>query len=70
MLTGEITESEKQKAKEKDPGLQAFIKCKDLETLSYPIVQELIETIYFYAPEHIEVIWKYRDEYVRNACAV
>lgn len=70
MLAGEITESEKQKAKEKDPGLQAFIKCKDLETLSYPIVQELIETIYFYDPEHIEVIWKYRDEYVRKACAV
>lgn len=69
-LDGEIAEAEGQKAKEKDPGLKAFAKCKDLETLSYPIVQELVDTIYFYDPEHIEIIWKYRDEYVRNACGV
>lgn len=28
------------------------------------MIQELVEVIYFYDPEHIEVIWKYRDEFL------
>ena len=37
---------------------------KNLEALSYPIIQELIKEIRFYDPEHIEVIWNYQDDYM------
>lgn len=63
-LQKEIAAAETGKAKEKSPDLQVFAKYTDLETLSYPIVQELIKVIYFYDPEHIEIIWNYRDEYM------
>lgn len=63
-LQEEIAAAETRKAKEKSPDLQAFAKYKDLETLSYPIVQELIKVIYFYDPEHMEIIWNYQDEYM------
>lgn len=63
-LQEEIAVAETRKVKEKSPDLQTFVKYKDLETLSYPIVQELIKVIYFYDPEHMEIIWNYQDEYM------
>lgn len=63
-LQEEIVAAEARKAKEKSPDLQAFVRYTDLETLSYLIVQELIKVIYFYDPEHIEIVWNYRDEYM------
>lgn len=46
-LQEEIAVAEARKAKEKSSDLHAFAKYTDLETLSYPIVQELIKMIYF-----------------------
>lgn len=62
-----IAEAEAQKAKEENPGLKAFTKYKKLESLSYPIIQELIKEILFYDPEHIEVIWNFQDGYMETA---
>lgn len=63
-LQERIAEAEAQKAKEKDPGLKVFVRYKNLEALSYPVVQELVKEIRFYDPEHMEVIWNFRDEYI------
>lgn len=65
-LQEEVAVAEARKAKEKSPDLQGFARYTDLETLSYPIVQELIKVIYFYDPEHIEIIWNYQDEYMET----
>lgn len=66
-LQEKITEAEALKAKEENPGLKAFTKYKNLESLSYPIIQELIKEILFYDPEHIEVIWNFQDGYMETA---
>ena len=66
-LSKKIADSEKKKAQEDSPRLTAFVKYKDLEQLSYPIVQELVDTIYYYDPEHIEVVWNFQDEYIDTA---
>ena len=66
-LQEKIAEAEARKAKEENSGLKAFIKYKNLEALSYPIIQELIREIRFYDPEHIEVIWNYQDDYLETA---
>lgn len=63
-LQEKIIEIEARKKKEDSQRLKIFSQYKDLETLSYPIVQELIKVIYFYDPEHIEVIWNYQDEFM------
>lgn len=63
-LQEKIAEAEARKAKEENPDLKAFVKYKNLEALSYPIIQELIKEIRFYDPEHIEVIWNYQDDYM------
>ena len=44
--------------------MQLFVKYKGLEELSYEVLHELIEVINFYDPEHIEIVWKYRDEFL------
>ena len=36
----------------------------DYIKLSYEVLHELIEVINFYDPEHIEIVWKYRDEFL------
>lgn len=54
----------KEKQKEKSEGLQLFVKYKGLEELSYEVLHELIEVINSYDPEHIEIVWKYRDEFL------
>lgn len=66
-LQKKVAEAETQKAQEENPGLKTFIKYKNLEALSYPIIQELIKEICFYDPEHIEVIWNYQDAYMETA---
>jgi len=66
-LQEKIAEAEARKAKEENSGLKAFIKYKNLEALSYSIIQELIREIRFYDPEHIEVIWNYQDDYLETA---
>lgn len=60
----QITQVEEKKKLEKSSGLLTFSKYKDLEELSYEVIQELVEVIYFYDPEHIEVIWNYRDKFL------
>ena len=45
-------------------GTATFVKYKGLEELSYEVLHELIEVINFYDPEHIEIVWKYRDEFL------
>lgn len=67
-LKKEIEDAETKKERENSPKLAAFIKYKDLEGLSYAIVQELVDTIYFYSPERIEVIWNFKDDYLER-CA-
>lgn len=66
-LQEKLAEAEARKMKEEDPGLKAFAKYKNLEALSYPIIQELIKEIRFYDPEHIEVIWNFQDDYMEIA---
>ncbi|GAA6410244.1 recombinase family protein [Blautia hominis] len=63
-LIMDIAEAESRRRKESSPSLLRFSHYADLEALSYPIVQELIDTIYFYDPEHIEVIWNYQDDFM------
>ena len=62
-----IADAENKKRKESSPALMLFSKYVDLGELSYPIVQELIDVIYFNDPEHIEVIWNYRDDFISLA---
>lgn len=63
-LREEIRQAELKKKQDSSPALRNLAKYKELGELSFQIVQELIEVIYFYDPEHIEVIWKCRDEYL------
>lgn len=63
-IEAQILKGEEQKQKEKSEGLQLFVQYKGLEELSYDVLHELIEVIYFYDPEHIEIVWKYRDEFL------
>lgn len=62
-----ISEAEKKKALENAPALKSFSKYVSLESLSFQVVQELIDVIYFYDPEHIEVIWNFKDDYLETA---
>lgn len=62
-----IAKAEAEKARENSPGLKRFAKYTELEALSYEIIQELVDTIYFYDPEHIEIIWNYQDDYLETA---
>lgn len=64
-LKEKIAAAEEEKQKEQNSFLKKFAQYANLETLSYPIVQELIDMIYFYDPEHIEVIWNYTDEFLK-----
>lgn len=64
-LQNRILEGEEQKKKEKSEGFHIFQKYRELDELSYEILHELIEVIYFYDPEHIEIVWKYRDEFIK-----
>ena len=63
-IEAKILKGEEEKQKEKSEGLQLFVKYKGLEELSYEVLHELIEVINFYDPEHIEIVWKYRDEFL------
>ena len=62
-LWEQIKRADAGKKKISSPILQEFAKYVDLDELSYLIVQELIDVIYFYNPERLEVVWKYRDEF-------
>lgn len=50
------------KRKERSSQLKTITRYSEINALSRPVVEELIETIYFYDPEHIEVIWNFKDE--------
>ena len=65
-IEAKILKGEEEKQKEKSEGLQLFVKYKGLEELSYEVLHELIEVINFYDPEHIEIVWKYRDEFLEE----
>lgn len=64
-IEARILKGEEEKQKEKSEGLQLFVKYQGLEELSYEVLHELIEVINFYDPEHIEIVWKYRDEFLK-----
>ena len=66
-IEARILKGEEEKQKEKSEGLQLFVKYQGLEELSYEVLHELIEVINFYDPEHIEIVWKYRDEFLETA---
>lgn len=66
-IEARILKGEEEKQKEKSEGLQLFVKYKGLEELSYEVLHELIEVINFYDSEHIEIVWKYRDEFLETA---
>lgn len=53
-----------EKKKENSQILSSFAKYTELESLTYQIVQELVDVIYFYDPGHIEVFLNFRDEYL------
>lgn len=53
---------EEKMRKERNFHLKGIAKYSEISALSRPIVDELIETIYFYDPEHIEVVWNFKDE--------
>lgn len=61
-LKKQIDQAEKKK--ENSQILSSFTKYTELESLTYQIVQELVDVIYFYEPEHIEVVLNFRDEYL------
>lgn len=61
-LQKQIREAEKKK--ESSQRLSSFAKYTELESLTYQIVQELVDVVYFYDPEHIEVVLNFRDEYL------
>lgn len=61
-LQTQIDDAEKKKGNSQILG--SFAKYTELESLTYQIVQELVEVIHFYDPEHIEVILNFRDEYL------
>ena len=63
-LQEQIIQAEEKRKLAKSPELLAFLNDKTWQRLSYEVIQELVEVIYFYDPEHIEVIWKYRDEFL------
>lgn len=56
--------SQTEKKKENSQMLSGFAKYTGLESLTYQIVQELVDVIYFYDPEHIEVVLNFKDEYL------
>ena len=49
---------------EKNGALTHFARYTALEGLSHQIIQELVDVVYFYDPEHIEVLWNFREEYM------
>ena len=53
--------------KEQSSELQKVAKYAELEALSKEIVEELVEVIYFYDPEHMEVVWKFRDDFLAGS---
>lgn len=59
--------SEYTKQKERSSELKGLAKYVNLDSLSRGIVEELVDTIYFYDPEHIEVIWRFKDDLLSYA---
>lgn len=66
-IGNKLAKAEAEKARENSPRIKAFTKYAELEVLSNEIIQELVDTIYFYDPEHIEVVWNYQDDYLDTA---
>lgn len=65
-LQKEIAEKEEIKARKNSLELKTFRKYSDINELTPAIVEELIKVIYFYDPEHIEIIWNYADGYMKE----
>ena len=63
-LSLEYDKAVENKNQEQSPFLVVFSKHKDLEKLSRPIMEELIEVVNFYDVNHIEVICKFQDEFL------
>lgn len=50
------------KKEKKSLELKGIAQYMDIKELSRPIVEELVDVIYFYDPEHIEVVWNFKDD--------
>lgn len=61
-----ILEAEEKKKKIEDSQLIKFSKYAQLEDLTFEIVQELVSMIYFFDPDHIEVVWNWDDEFIKS----
>lgn len=61
-----ILEAEEKKKKAEDSQLKNFSKYAQLEDLTFEIVQELVSMIYFFDPDHIEVVWNWDDEFIKS----
>lgn len=48
--------------RKKEFGTEGHSQYMDIKELSRPIVEELVDVIYFYDPEHIEVVWNFKDD--------
>ena len=50
------------KKEKKSLELKGIAQYMDIKELSRPIVEELVDVIYFYDLEHIEVVWNFKDD--------
>lgn len=64
ILAGEAEyKNQQNESLEENEYLKAFGGRKDITGLSYELVQALIDRIYFYGNNRIEIIWNYADAY-------
>ena len=61
-----LREQYKENESIKNPAADAFLPYTNLRTLTHEIVDELIDSIYVYSGNRVEIIWKFKDEYSKN----
>lgn len=58
-----LKEQYKENESIKNPAADTFLPYTNLRTLTHEIVDELIDSIYVYSGNRVEIIWKFKDEY-------
>lgn len=51
----------------RNPAADAFLPYTNLRTLTRDISDALIDKIYVYSGQAIEIVWKFKDEYKETA---
>ncbi|MCI8388364.1 MAG: recombinase family protein [Clostridiales bacterium] len=59
-----LKEQCKQEETVQNPAVNAFLPYTNLRTLTRDIVDELIDNIYVYSGNRVEIIWKYNDSFM------